>query len=275
MSHLSSKQVLLTLAPGHLQARLEAGWWRRRGVASAELPWDASVPLAGVAEAVLKALGAPLEGAWLDVEIANALVHLDVAEGDFGGHGNEQLGAVAAACLHELLGDPATFELCWHLQPDERHLLVCAVPRTLTAPLREAAAAAGLRLRHLRPAFGSGWARHAGPLARGLGVIAFSDGDHALAALARDGVVQAVSSGAQPDLPEDPSAPLPAVDRLLNGLGLEDAATPTRLDAQVTRLVTGSGLEMRQIEHFVAVLEGEDGHELSSRWTVHLHAPGR
>ncbi|MFO1270727.1 MAG: hypothetical protein U1F50_03435 [Rubrivivax sp.] len=275
MSPLSNRQALFAIAPGLLRARLQGGWWRRRTLAAAERPWDPAAPLGEAAAEVLKSLGASARGAVLDVEIANACVHLDVAEGDFAGHSNEQLGAVAGACVRELLGDTTAHELRWHLQTDERHLLICAIPRSLTEPLRGAAAEAGLRLRRVEPAFGAGWARHGAPLAQGLGVIAFSDGDYALAALARDGIVQALSSGAQPDLPENPCAPLPAVDRLLNGLGLEDAATPTRLDAQVARLVTGVGLEMQQIEHFVAVLEDDDPHELSSRWTVFSHRAER
>ena len=65
------------------------------------------------------ALVKSLKGLRLDIELADALVHLDVVEGDFDGNSERQLQSVARACVVELLGDAAeNHEVRWQLQAD-------------------------------------------------------------------------------------------------------------------------------------------------------------
>ncbi|MEY8877378.1 MAG: hypothetical protein AB9M60_12775, partial [Leptothrix sp. (in: b-proteobacteria)] len=241
MSLLSNRRVKLGIRAGGLCAALLSRWPVQRRLARVDRAWPAGTPapapataLAAPLEQLLTELAttAPLRGLALDVEVSDALVHLDVAAGDFAGHSEQQLESVTRACFRDLLGEAiAEHDLRWQLQADERHLLMCALPRALLDQLKTAAASHGLRLRSVHTRFQAGWNRRCALLGSGLAIFASGHDDHTVIAFVRDGVVEALSSSSCPADLEDPDAPAPGVDRLLNSLGLEKAATPTRLDA--------------------------------------------
>ncbi len=153
MLHRQIRSVRLRVEPHCACAFLYDGWLRpqliaqtSRAVESASTSKDGALARLGVdAKAQAQALDAaivdlaktmPVEGTRMFVEIADSLVHLDVALGDFADHTDRQLHAVAAACVSELLADAADHEIRWQLQSDERHLMICAIAR----PLMEAIA---------------------------------------------------------------------------------------------------------------------------------------
>jgi hypothetical protein len=278
VSLLSNRRVELKINSGGLSAALFSRWPGRKRLAHASVAWNAMAPdsltaaepgLAGAVDRLLGELArtASLRGVPLDIELSDALVHLDVAHGDFDDHSEPQLAAVTRACVRDLLGDAVEeHELRWQLQADESHLLMCAAPKPLLATLRGATQRLGLRTNRVATQFQAEWNRHHQLLRSGLGIFACGHDAHIVVAFVRDGVVEALStSSCQADL-EDPNALFPDVDRLLNNLGLENAATPTRLDAQVDRLIASLGVEVRQLERFVAVDGGDNGLALSSRW---------
>jgi hypothetical protein len=286
VSRLSNKLLRLEVEADGLAAALSSRWPRPKSLARASQAWVApaadaqpghSQPsiqpaFAATFDRLCQELTqtASLPGAALDVELADALVHFDVLEGEFVGHGEAQLAKLIRACARDVLGESGDeHELRWQLQADEKHLLMCAVPAALLKDLRAGAARHRLRLRRVQPRFPLRWNRHNGLLRSGLGVFASGHDDHAVIAFVRNGVVEALSTGSCPAELEDPNSPAPSVDRLLNSLGLEKTATPTRLDAQVDRLIASLGVDAKQLGHFVAVDGGRNGQALSSRWQLY------
>lgn len=276
MSRLSNSPLELALMPDALRLRVRSGWRRPVLRAEVEAAWAPGQPLAPVLEGLLAqartaAAGAAVAGfdrRTLDAEIANPLAHFDVVAGDFAGQPDAALTGIAGACVQELLGARHGRELRWQLQADERHLLVCAIDGGLLGALRSAAAAMGLRLRRIETSFGIDWNRHGRRLARGAGVFVSRGADEATSAFVRDGIVQALGACLQPDVPEDPGAPAPGVDALCNSIGLHAMAAPTRLDAQVGRMVAGLGLALDDVQRFVAVTDRGAQDAMSSRWEV-------
>jgi hypothetical protein len=249
---LSSKRVRLQVGARAMSAALVRSWPRRAELAqtSFALGGDAQdlqasarqVLLAGV-ERALDQLAAqvPLKPAGVHIELADALVHFDVVRGEFGGHSPQQLAGIARVCLRELLGDSVDdSELRWHLQADGQHLWICAVPLPLLADLRDAVKQRGLRLRSLEPAFTASWNRYRKTFKPGLGVLARVSEDHAVVALARNGIVEALSTARC-------EAVLSPVD------SRQKQRSP--LDMQVRQLVTSLGVDTRTIDHFVALAE--------------------
>jgi hypothetical protein len=265
VSPLPNRRVRLQITAAGLTATLCARWPRPKALATCERPW-ASAPresgasswdlppgFAATLDGVLQELAAAerLRGALLDIELADSMVHFDVAMGEFAGYGEAQLDGVSRACLRDLLDDAGdAHEIRWQLQADERHLLICAVPQALLAELRQGAARTGLRLQRLQPQFPLRWNRHRRLLGSGLGVFASGHGDHTVIAFVRRGVVEALGVGNI-------------------GAGIDDAQAPApmQLDAQVDRLIASLGVDASQLGCFVAVDDGEPGAPLAPRWT--------
>ena len=259
--------VQLSLRQSCVKAALVSGWRQSRRTRTFSRAWnlaydeqqpgpeDLAMALEQAVGDLLTALGGthPLSGSALDVNIADAFVHFDVAEGNFGADSEDQLQAVAKACASDVLGEGEALEVRWQLQADERHLLVCAIPSSVMTALRHAASRHAVVLRHVKPTFACGWNRHARGLRKGVCAFAVGDEYHTLVALVRDGVVEAVDAGARP------------------GETVDDPDTPTRLDAQVQRLVSGMGIDPGLIQHFVAIRHGRGDAKFSPRWTVHAN----
>jgi hypothetical protein len=242
----------VALQPGALSAALWQG--RFRPVRLAVESSDAGVDALGQTLDALAAQ-APLAGAAMQVEVADSLVHFDVAFGDFGGLGPRQLSAMASASMGELLGDRVhDHTLRWQLQRGEQHLLVGAIPKLLIQALADAAATHDMALAGVVPDFSMQWNRQIRRAPPDNAVFAVVSDFNALIACIRRGVITAISNGpwkwpnAVPDLPSFDALDR-HVDRLLAGLGIELDPPPSFL------LVTASALQPG----------------LSTRWTILPH----
>jgi hypothetical protein len=192
---------------------------------------------------------ASVKGARLEAELANALLHLDVVEGDFGAHTDRQLQGIASACVSEMLDDDHSERVVrWHLQRDERHLLIVAIAQDWIDLLHAAGRSAGLRLGNVEPEFISRWneSRHA--LKPGNAVFAVSAGADLAIAAVQDGTIAAISVGAGIELPEAPGAAL--------------------LDDRVDRFLSGRGQDPQSQSAFVLASSRTPTFATSTRWTV-------
>jgi len=276
VSRLSNDVVRLRVVPDSACAALVRGWWRPRVVARAEQSVATMAPVSGdtgvtpdaVIDAALRGLAAvaPLRGAQLEVELADSLAHLDVVTGDFIASSDRQLGAIAAACVEELLGDAAKgHEIRWQLQRDGQHLLIGAVGRSQLQGLAEIAARHRLRLRSVQPDFCVQWNRHARLLRPGSGVFVVASGRDAVVSQVQRGNVCALSGG--PWLDRRGAADTQA-QRLMCGLGLERDATAGMLDLRVDRMLTGAGLRPEAQAAYVLVAPQVAHKTLTARWRV-------
>jgi hypothetical protein len=307
-----SRSVRMRIGRHAVSATLSRAWPRAATLASAQhwvepapaQPVDApkGAPNASERESIDTVLSdldrtSPLRGAALRVQLADALVHLDVIEGDFAGHTDRQLHQIAGACVAELLGESAgDHEVRWQLQADDRHMLICALPRPHLSLLETAASAHDLRLDSVQPAFVRLWNVHARALARGPAVFAVSSGTDLAIAWSVDGVIRAISAGPLFESPS-PAHPAPgaaAIDRavavegldsriggLLVGFGLQDHArsafAPTQpnplewidmLDLRADRLLTGIGQDPASVPLFVLASLDSSTPAVSQRWAV-------
>ena len=282
-----SRSVCLRVAPDAVCATLAQGWPHAKVVARANHSVDgpfpttaraAQSPSVGANDALSSALDAvllklaesrPLRGARLDIELADALVHLDTVAGEFIGNGERQLQSIAAACVTELLGDAAPdHDIRWQLQSGGKHLLIGAMARSHIQAFTEAARRHRLRLRSVQPDFCLQWNRHAASLKPGSAVFAVASGSDAVVAHVMQGAVTAVSSGCWLDRDSNVGASRLHVKRLMCGLGLDPAATAGALDIRVGRLLASVGQDEAAQSGFVLVAPQTSEHALSSRWTV-------
>ena len=287
MSRRWNRVVRLRIVPGSACATLECGWWRPRVLASSQQSIDApdtepsdadarpaqagGAGLAAGVDAALRELAqaASLKGALLDVEVADALVHLDVVAGDFAAESERQLTAIAGACVAELLGEDAKeHEIRWQLQSDGRHLLIGAVARAQLQALAELAARHGLRLRSVQPDFCLQWNRHAKLLKPGAGVFAVACGRDAVVAQVARGTVFALSGGPWLDRQHAPGTSNAQAQRLMCGLGLEPNASAGALDLRVDRLLASAGSQREAQATYVLVAPQVSRKALSPRWTL-------
>lgn len=282
-----NRTVKLRVAPDCVCATLEQGWPHRRALARAshvveaasglQASGDSPTPngrLAMVSAALDKLMvelseaGSP-RAARLDVELADALVHIDVAVGDFAGDSDRQLQAVADACVSELLGEAAAdHDVRWQLQAGDKHLLIGAVDRGLLTVLAGVAERHGLRLGSVQPDLCWQWNRHAHALHPGSAVFAVASGCNAIISCVSEGAIAAVGSGAWLDLEPPANVVNPRVKKLMCGFGLDSAMTADMLDTRTNRLLAGAGLDAANQSAFVLVGPEGAGKAVSSRWTV-------
>ncbi len=265
--------MLLQVGPDGIVATLETGWPRRRSVVASSLRTaksgaassgepSSSVLDADALQEVLEEIEAtlPLRGARLVVEVADPLVHFDVAEGDFGALADGQLQSIAAACTGELLGDAAAdHEVRWSLQAGERHLVIAAVPRALIATLAATADLRGLRLDSVQPVFARRWNAFARDVDAPTAVFASTSGSHAVVSCVVDRALCAVSTGPWRDggdaLPDAPT-------------GAASAGALALLDERAARLLAGQGIETTEAPVYLLVSADAAAGAASSRWTV-------
>jgi hypothetical protein len=204
------------------------GWRRRvliaesRAAAGPDSPPDA----AAWAGAALDELAQrhPIAGLPLRVQLADSLVHCDIAHGDFAGCSDRRLAAFASVATSEMLGDAAGATLRWQLQRDERHLLVCAAPDTLVRHIVDAATRCRLRLRSIEPSFVGLWNRWLTTDLAPSCVVAFASQTNAVVACVRRGVITTLANGPWNSGTRDPGVFDMHVDRLLAGVGFEAEA---------------------------------------------------
>ena len=316
MSRQWNKSVHMRVGPQTLAATLQRTWLRSATLAATRCTVDAEGAFRGPPksqngfdkpigpiESVLRDLeqASPLRGAKLLVELSHALVHLDVVTGDFAGHDDQQLQAIAKACVSELLGEEAgDHEVRCQLQSDDRHLLICAIPGPQIRELEQAAAACGLQLGSVQPDFVLQWNAHAHALKAGPAVFAVATGADIAIAWVVDGVISTLSTGplfkppgssavasqagtgaAADDRALDVERLDSRIGGLLLGLGLSSHARPSfspsqpnpldapdLLDARVDRLLAGIGQDPAAQSAFVLVTTDASLPSASRRWSV-------
>lgn len=257
MSRPWNSVLRLVVATDRVEASLRGGWPGRAPLARAERVVERGAADADPGAALARAMDgavqdvaalAPLHGAWLDVELPSALLHLDVAEGEFADRTARQLHDIASACLAEILGDAAgAHEVRWHLQRDARHLLIVAIEREVLSRLDDVASAAGLRLRSVKPAFVLRWNEFGRAVRPGRTVFAVNTpSDLSIAAIV-DGAIACISTSP--------------------GLDPQNAAAQ-RLDARVDRLLAGRGQDPADQAGFVLVAAQAAAIAASARWSV-------
>jgi hypothetical protein len=287
-----NKFIDLRMGPGCVQAELRRGWPRPVTLAQARREADdpSAEGVAAVVEELLQDLAdrTPLAGAAINATLSSALLQFDVVTGEFAGSSDRQLHGVASACMAELLGDEAPdHDLRWQLQSDERHLLVCAMPKFRMAALEAATATHGLRLSRVAPAFIPIWNACARSLPGGNAVFAVHTGTELSIASVTDGVVAAlciaaplVASDAGPTADAWPptrprtfaaskdfaaSEPIPAV-RFAFSPDRTPVDGPDDLDRQVDRLIAGLGRDPAAQSAFVLVCQDAVQPLTSPRW---------
>lgn len=266
MSLLSNKRVHMVLQPGAMRASLWRGRFRPTRIAAQAR--DADIDGVG---ALLQALAqqAPIAGASLHVAVADALVHFDVAAGDFGSQSARQLRTLASACATDLLGERAhDHALRWQLQRDERHLVICAIPNPVISALTVAAAAHKLRLTSISPNFSAQWNRHAHRPLPDNAVFAVSSGVNAMIACVRRGIITAMSNGpwcagAQAEGHRPYPASTGPEHRKSSG-----NANLGALDIHVDRLLAGLGFDSGDRSAYLLVTDADARSSLSRRWKV-------
>jgi len=281
VSRLWNKVVRLRIVPDSACAALLCGWWRAREVAHSEQAAGAmtladddkrpAVELDAAIDSALRELAAKasLQGARLDVELADSLVHLDVVAGDFAADGERQLATIAASCVDELLGDAAKdHEIRWQLQADGRHLLIGAVARSQLQSLAALASRHGMRLRSVQPDFCLQWNRQARLLQPRSGVFVVASGRDAVVAHVERGTVLALSGGPWLDRRDAVGATDTQAQRLMCGLGLERGVTAGTLDIRVDRMLTGAGLRPEAQAAYVLVAPKIEQRALRPRWRL-------
>jgi hypothetical protein len=272
VSLLSNKVVRLELQPGLVRAALWRGRFRPVRAAAFETVVDTtrSDVEEHAVRSALEGLAAqlPIGGLRLEVEVADALVHLDVAEGEFAGLGPRALSAIAEACVAELLGEQAAgYQVRWQLQRDERHMIVGAIPSRWVDAAVGSAAEQRLRLVSLQPRFSVQWNHHRSGRRTANAVFAVADGTDAMIACVRDGIVTTVSNG--PWCADRGGIGDSRVDRLLAGVGLaHPKKSVTLIDIQVDRLLASLGVDLESHDDFVLVSADEPHAHLAKRWSV-------
>lgn len=287
MSRLSNSRVRIGIGATAVQGVVEQGWLRRRVAADAQREVDESLAsgdpsaeseadplvraLAPALEAVVADLAdaVRLRGATLEVELADALLHLDVVAGEFAALRDRDLQSIATACVAELLGDSASAHTVrWQLHPDGGHLLIAAIPEALLGLLSDMASRHGLKLRSVQPDFCRQWNRHAATLGNTPGVLAVACGPSAIVAhVARGGIV-ALSHGAWLDSLPVADRRSRHVKRLLCDFGFDHPSTAAALDQRTDRLLASIGVDTAAPGGFVLVAPQLQGLVASPRWTV-------
>ena len=264
MSRRWSRSLQLRVGPAWVEATVRQGWARRapevhaqRKVAATAIAGSGDFDaLAKAIEAVLAEIGTRigLKGLGLEVALSSALIHLDVAQGDFAGQADRQLQAIACACVDEMKDDDDAQEVRWHLQRDARHMLIAAIPRALLEMLQAIAQRTGLRLRGVAPEFVVRWNQFGRIAGCGHWVFAVSSpGDLAIAMVA-DGALSSVSIGPGIDLPDAAAA--------------KRQPGPDALDSHVDRLLYSCGDDPATQARFVLVTHDPRQTPASERWTL-------
>lgn len=273
MSLLSSREVRLTLAPDRVRASAWRGRFRPEQVAEAAItlaPGERDLDAqAWALQRALEQLAAttPLAGSALQVEMADSLLHFDVAEGEFAGLAARTLSSFADACVAELLDErTAEHTVRWQLQRDERHLLVCAMPTRQLELVGTAAATHRLALGGIRPRFVRQWNEHLARQRVDDAVFVVAEDRQALIACVRAGAITALSSG--PWFADRNEFSDSTVERLLAGIGLLGKDCVALIDLQVDRLLAGLGIDPAGPSAYVLVSADEPHTYLSNRWAV-------
>lgn len=267
-----SRSVRLQVAPHRISAVLERGWPRSRQVAaSAQVSGDsrpASLELdTERLDTVLQQLelSASVRSARYSAELADVLVHFDVAEGPFATQTDRELQAIAVACVEELLGDEASaYEVRWTLQAGGRHLFIAAVPRAYLTRLAAAAEQRGSRLVSVQPAFCRQWNAFARLLTARVAIFAVTSGGHAVVACVVAGAVCGISVGPWAGAEVDDASTL-GDEKARTRMPIQ---TSLLIEWRATRLFASLGIELNSEPQFILVTPDPSMLRVSAPWTV-------
>jgi hypothetical protein len=275
VSHLWNKSLTLQIEAQQLRATLHPSWLQRQawGQRRADDAPKTPVPSIRIEAALAQPLPQALDAlfnelqqqsdigqASLTVTLSDAHVHFDVVAGDYVAYSAQQLQAIAQGCVAELLADAASTQVVrWNLQPDLRHLLICAVEQPLVDAVVQAADRYHLRLASLQPVFCQHWSHHSGALPQGNGV--FTVADAGADAVAGHGLIACVLRGS-----------ITALSRChwnLPGSGVPDMrAYMAALDLQVNRLLASLGQQALAMSRFVLVARDPRVLAPTERWSM-------
>lgn len=268
-----SRSVHLEIAPRRISAVLARGWPVSRQLATSTRTSEGAAPPAPTSqldieqlEAVLEELDAsgPVRGARYSVELADALVHFDVAEGQFATQTDRELQSIAAACIDELLGEgAAAYEVRWSLQTGGRHLFIAAVPKACLSSLTAAAAKRDSVLASVQPAFCRQWNAFARLLKARVAIFAVTSGMHVVVACVVAGAVCGISVG--PWTRTEVAEPKPAGT---GGETVPQSETSLLIERRATRLFASLGIELEGDPQFILVTPDPGALLASPPWTV-------
>lgn len=287
MSPRWNKVVNLNITPTAVEATLRAGWPQPKSLAVASQAGNAFNPrFTDTLEAMGTRTGAdraalvdlaldriattmPLRGSRLHAVLDDALVHMDVVEGEFGGLTDAALERIARACVADMLGDKAgDLDVRWSLQPDQRHLAICAVAVEHASLLVAAATSRRMHLASLRSTFALCWERYARDQNRDAMVFVVALGGHAVVACIVDRSICAVSAGHWHPLGAAHRRPAGSTDHA----GATESDDGHTIDDRVDRLMACMGIDAEAMDAFVTVLPAGMSVALLPRW-VRIDAP--
>jgi hypothetical protein len=201
------------------------------------LPWNRALHVHMGGEAIEKALPGLLNDIAGDVKsrkdlhlvLADSHFHFDLVQGDYRSTSDRHLQAIASACVAEVLGDSSADRLVrWQLQPDMRHMLICAMLSQDVVLLDDGATRQRLNLRSLQSEFCTQWNAHSSLLPDSVGVFAVASFGYAVVVVEQGGSITALSAGTTPD----GKALEERVEQLLSSIGLDAEALKTFLLVQ-------------------------------------------
>jgi hypothetical protein len=214
---------------------------------------------------------ADIRGAQLNVQVADNLAVLEVIRGepnDLIRSNNKQLQRLAEVAIAEVMGDKAAnYDVRWHVQADNEHLFVCALPKVLLAGINSAAQAYGVTLARVEPQFSQVWNASLAQLSQTRAqqaVFLRASENEAVLGCVRNGVItqvsQALSIRNETDTPDGIAD---AADNIS-----QHVSTMVRLDAMVDRLLTALGEDPSQTWRFFASSQGLSRADFSPRWQL-------
>jgi hypothetical protein len=214
---------------------------------------------------------ADIRGAQLNVQVADNLAVLEVIRGepnDLIRSNNKQLQRLAEVAIAEVMGDKAAnYDVRWHVQADNEHLFVCALPKVLLAGINSAAQAYGVTLARVEPQFSQVWNASLAQLSQTRAqqaVFLRASENEAVLGCVRNGVITQVSQAlSMRNETDTPDGITDAADNIS-----QHVSTMARLDAMVDRLLTALGEDPSQTWRFFASSQGLSRADFSPRWQL-------
>jgi hypothetical protein len=214
---------------------------------------------------------ADIRGAQLNVQVADNLAVLEVIRGepnDLIRSNNKQLQRLAEVAIAEVMGDKAAnYDVRWHVQADNEHLFVCALPKVLLAGINSAAQAYGVTLAHVQPQFSQVWNASLAQLSQTRAqqaVFLRASENEAVLGCVRNGVITQVSQALSMRNETDT---LEGITDAADNIS-QHVSTMARLDAMVDRLLTALGEDPTQTWRFFASSQGLSRADFSPRWQL-------
>jgi hypothetical protein len=166
----------------------------------------------------------------------------------------------------EVLGDKANqYDVRWHVQADNEHLFVCALPRSLVKGTTSAAQAYGLTLTQVQPQFSQVWNASLAQLSQthaSQAVFLRASSDEAVLSCVRNGVITQISQALS--LKQSENSDAPDTVSPIN----QHVTTMSRVDALVDRLLTALGEDPAQSWRYFASSQGLSRADFSPRWQM-------